>query len=355
MVKLSIVIAIYNVEKYLNICLDSFLNQSNKNFELILVNDGSTDNSKNICNEYSHFPFIKVIHQKNLGVSEARNTGITAATGNWITFVDGDDFVENNFVESILKCIEKNSFDMLIFDYKGFYNSNRKFECKILPIESDRYISKEKNFFQKKMISQYYNGGSPNSIVSSGTTWCKVIKKEILINNSLTFKPGLIKAQDTVFWLNSTEYVTKIYYLGMSLYNYRLSASSISSGKKYIKNSEFEFSKLLSEYYLFIKKFNKDNSYYNALNLRIIQVIMWNIDHNFFNKRNKLKISDRSSSLITLINKEIYRNAINNVNCKLLPKRLRVLHYFIKSNYVNLYFYVYRIYDFLSSIKNRRV
>ncbi|OXZ33204.1 glycosyl transferase family 2 [Finegoldia magna] len=354
MIKLSVIVAVYNVDKYIEKCINSLLSSMNEFSELILVDDGSTDESSEICDNYSKYENIKVIHQKNSGVSVARNTGIENSTGNWITFVDGDDFVEANFIEKIIDCINEKDTDMLVFNYRAYIDSDNNYECRTVPFSDSKYITEEKNLFQKRMISQYYSGGDNKTIVSSGTTWCKVIKKKALLDNKIRFKPGLIKAQDTIFWLNATENIESIYYLDMCLYNYRISINSISSGKRFLRNSVMEFNNLISEYLKFITVMNKDNSFYEALYLRYIQVIMWNIDHNFFNKNNSAQLEVKVDLLKDLINVEEYETAINKVEEKFLPFRLKIMIYFLKKKKLKTYYYVYNLYNYLSKIKNRR-
>ncbi|MDO4662561.1 MAG: glycosyltransferase [Tissierellia bacterium] len=354
MVKLSVVVAIYNVEKYVKKCIESLLDETNDEYELILVDDGSKDNSAAICDSYSNHKNIKVIHQENSGVSVARNTGIENSTGKWITFVDGDDFVDKGFIKEIINSIDNIDTDMIVFNYNAFYDSNRVFKCRMIPFDGNQYVSDKKDLFQKRMISQYYKGGDKSTVVSSGTTWCKVIKKDILETNNVRFKPGLIKAQDTVFWLNATEFADKIYYLDKCLYNYRLSSGSISSGKRYIKNSVDEFDNLIFEYSKFIEKYDKDQSYIEAFNLRCIQVLMWNIDHNFFNKKNDKKLTDKTNELKDLIERKNYSRAIDNVDKENLPTRLKVLLRYMRNKKLKRYFVVYNNYNFLSNIKNGR-
>lgn len=112
---LTIIVPIYNTENYLSECIDSILNQSYKDIELILINDGSTDNSSSICDEYSSKDKrIKVIHIENRGVSYARNTGLSIAKGEYITFVDSDDFVSNDIYLENIKILEQNlSIDLI--------------------------------------------------------------------------------------------------------------------------------------------------------------------------------------------------------------------------------------------------
>ena len=114
-IKVSIIVPIYNVEKYLNKCIQTIIEQSYKNIEIILVDDGSPDNSGKICDEYAlKDKRIKVIHQKNSGVSEARNAGIDIATGDYICFVDGDDYIMNDYVEYMLNLAEENNTDIAL-------------------------------------------------------------------------------------------------------------------------------------------------------------------------------------------------------------------------------------------------
>ncbi|MDY3006751.1 glycosyltransferase [Anaerococcus porci] len=354
MIKLSVIVAIYNVEKYLEKCIESLLNQNCSEYELILVDDGSKDNSSKICNHYLNKENIKVIHQENLGVSVARNTGIKNSSGEWITFVDGDDFVENNFISEIMRIIKNIDTEMIMFNYNAFFDEKKIIACRSVPFTNNQFINKSKELIQKRMISQYYNGGDKNTIVSSGTTWCKVIKRDILQNNNIRFKPGLIKAQDTVFWLQASENVSSIYYLDKCIYNYRLSNNSISSGKRYIKDSVQKFNDLLFEYKRHIIENKKNDDYNKAFNLRCIQVLMWNVDHNFFNKKNKNSLKIKLNQFKEVLKQDNYKIAINNVEGEYLPLRLKLLLRYIRSENLIMYYMLYNIHNFLSNIKNGR-
>jgi glycosyltransferase involved in cell wall biosynthesis len=129
--KISIVIPVYNVEKYIKRCLDSVINQTYKELEIILVNDGSIDNSGNICDEYAKKDErIKVIHKKNGGLSDARNIGIENAVGNYIGFVDSDDWILPNMYESLLNLCEEHDAQISIcnvFTDENHINANNNF------------------------------------------------------------------------------------------------------------------------------------------------------------------------------------------------------------------------------------
>lgn len=116
--KVSIIVAVYNVEPYLKRCLDSLLNQTYGNIELVLVDDGSTDRSPDICDEYARRDVrIKVIHKTNGGVSSARQAGLDACTGEWVIHADPDDFVDSDMVASLLDATKKSPVDMVTCDY----------------------------------------------------------------------------------------------------------------------------------------------------------------------------------------------------------------------------------------------
>lgn len=122
---ISVVIPIYNVEQYLNACVDSVVNQTYSNLEIILIDDGSPDNCPEICDEYAkHDSRIKVIHQKNGGLSAARNAGIDFAHGEFLTFIDSDDFVVRNYVELLYKGIVEFDADISIASFYTFTKEN---------------------------------------------------------------------------------------------------------------------------------------------------------------------------------------------------------------------------------------
>ena len=120
MCKVSVVVPVYNSEKFLEYCIQSILNQTYTNIELILVNDGSTDNSLNICAKYKlEDDRVVVINQKNMGVSVARNNGIIHATGEYLQFVDSDDFVDINMTEKLIYAAKENKASMVICGYRS--------------------------------------------------------------------------------------------------------------------------------------------------------------------------------------------------------------------------------------------
>ncbi|MBR5112832.1 MAG: glycosyltransferase family 2 protein [Clostridia bacterium] len=139
--KISVIVPIYNVEQYIIECLDSIVNQSYKKLEIILVDDGSPDNCGKICDEYAKKDSrIKVIHQENGGLSAARNAGLDVATGEYIGFVDSDDYIEMNFFEELLKSIEEYHASLAVCGVKKFGLENRMESYGNKQLSSSEYL-----------------------------------------------------------------------------------------------------------------------------------------------------------------------------------------------------------------------
>ena len=125
-VKISIIIPVYNVEQYLEQCLDSILRQTYKNYEIILVDDGSSDNSGVICDKFAFkYSFIHVIHKTNGGLSSARNAGLDVATGSYVLFVDSDDYIGENAISQIISTVGQHDIDVVFLEaFKVFNNTD---------------------------------------------------------------------------------------------------------------------------------------------------------------------------------------------------------------------------------------
>ena len=155
MKKVSIIIPVYNAENYLKKCIDSVINQSYKNYEIILVNDGSKDNSLKICKDYEkkYSKIIKVIDQKNSGAAIARNNAIKCATGDYIVFLDSDDWITDDYIMTFISNIKDN--DILISGFKR-YNNKYEFEYEKKPENNEwakfKYCSVAGKMFKKSFI-----------------------------------------------------------------------------------------------------------------------------------------------------------------------------------------------------------
>lgn len=183
MPKISVIVPVYNTDKYLHKCVDSILSQTFTSFELLLINDGSKDCSGEICDEYARKDVrIRVFHKENGGVSSARNLGIENARGEWIAFVDSDDFLPADALRNLL---ESNNEDLIIGGYKNHFGDE------LITLDGEKQIIKKVDF-------EMFLSLNINSVLFR-TPWCKLFKKEIIDRESLRFDNSLVFGEDTVF------------------------------------------------------------------------------------------------------------------------------------------------------------
>ena len=226
MTKLSIVIPVYNVEYYIAQCLESILNQSFKDLEIICVNDGSTDNSLSVLQDYkAKDDRIIIIDQKNEGSGVARNAGLSIAKGEYVYFVDGDDWLEDNALEkAVLKSDELNT-DILIFGGLSYYEGKGKnggYSANKLP---KKYL--DKVFSAKEIKKDIFKFPS--------TAWTKLYKRDFLVKNNIKFQD--IKAgQDQLPFFHSMIKAERIALLPENLYCYRKNRKGAVTSVKKKKN-----------------------------------------------------------------------------------------------------------------------
>ena len=222
---ISVVIPVYEVEKYLNQCVDSVLCQDLNNIEVILVNDGSLDRSATICDEYARKDNrVKVIHQKNRGLSNARNTGIRAATGNYLMFLDSDDWWNEkvSLAEIVQFVYENSDIGLFIYDSIDYYESDGSHLKRRCP--APKYGKKHTT------IEAYEYLSSIGDLREAAFN--KIIRRNTVLNNELFFKEGIVN-EDIDWMYRLLRIVKSISFLQHDLVYYRLGRiGSISNSIK---------------------------------------------------------------------------------------------------------------------------
>lgn len=254
----SIVVAIFNVANYLDRCVLSIVNQAYKNLEIILVDDGSTDNSSILCDNWQQKDNrIKVIHKSNGGLSSARNAGLNEATGDYICFVDGDDYIEKNMVEVSLKHAINNNADVVIFSNYVVSVDNHKVQHNIY---SSQKLYTESNIIPKLLNECIGTMPSNKSDYDIGfSPWGRLCRRPVLVNNNIYFKDEhILIYEDLMFLLDLLPVITKAVVINRPLYDYcenrnsltrRFDAGRFNKIKKqfyYLKNSR-QYNKLIFE------------------------------------------------------------------------------------------------------------
>ena len=244
----SIIVPVYNSSAHLHRCVDSIIHQTIIDFELLLIDDGSNDDSGTICDEYAKLDArIKAIHKINGGVSSARNLGITQSTGDWIAFVDSDDYVDTTFLENFSYGFAEN-VDLII---QGFYYHDLKqgviLECEFDNNEVNDNIELIK-FFESK------------DIVHNGFIWHRAFKSSIIKNNNITFPEGIHYGEDGIFFFRYLNHNSTTKFIDKGAYHYILYNDGCSLTSK---ASKLQFSKkiiTLIEIAKALKGINKDHN-----------------------------------------------------------------------------------------------
>lgn len=224
--KVSVIVPVYNVEKYLKRCVESILSQTMKNLEIILVDDGSTDQSGIICDEYAKKDSrIKVVHKKNGGLSSARNAGLAIAQGKYVGFVDSDDDIENIMYERMYETIEKENVDFVMSDYIRIPGNGETY-LKTLEIEKGRY---DRNNIREKIFPQLIMSGN----LEYGpllSVWHCMYRTDFLRKYNLKFDEEVRWSEDNIFSAFVGYYASSFYYLkGEGLYHYYNNPGTITT------------------------------------------------------------------------------------------------------------------------------
>ena len=225
--RFSIILPIYNVEKYLKECVDSILKQTFRDYEIILVDDGSTDGSPELCDKLAEtYDFIRVIHKANGGAADSRNVGLKSAIGNYIIFIDSDDFIlSEHFLEDVNNSFSEN-VDMVLYKYSKFFDDTKNLaECN---------FSYESAKLKENYADKIYELVKADAFF--GMAWIRAIRKDILLDNQIFFETGLT-GEDMDWNYELMLNVSNIELLDNIYIAYRQRSGSVTASYK-IKNLE---------------------------------------------------------------------------------------------------------------------
>jgi len=292
---ISVIIPAYNASKTIYKTLDSLLEQTRSDFEVLIIDDGSVDNTYEVCTAYTKERNFRVLKQENKGVSAARNLGINNAKGDYLLFMDADDFISKSAINEIYKYLEKNNSDIVFFNY---YIKNKNVE---IPVSYSGELVKD------KIITNIMKGDV------RGFVWNKVFRKSFIQENNLFFSENLKYCEDEEFLLDSIWLSDKISYLNTHLYYYVQHENSFTNQK----TDDFYTNKFLP-YILLIEKKPYFKAYGKFLILKAARLRLYRFK-TFGNSESELKkyIEDFPLSLFdkdfSFREKILYLVAINNL------------------------------------------
>ena len=314
---ISIIVPIYNVEKYLNKCIESIVNQTYENIEIILIDDGSNDNSGIICDEYAKKDNrIIVVHKENGGVSSARNKGLKIAKGEWISFVDADDWIEQIFCQTLLNKVTQEQADIALCGYNRItYNRIEKINA------NNQEVFLNSNEYLVKSLNQ------------TGFGFChmKLIKKEVL--KSISFNERIEVGEDALFNIQLSTYIKKAVFLKQPLYNYRINNQSVV--KRYDENYANKYLKSMKiiEEYIW-QEYNEENeenieikqNYYNFVAYHIMLIIV----NYCYHPDNKMCNAQRKNMLKEVINNDLFIIGLKKSNYNNISLTRKITLYTLK-------------------------
>ena len=331
--QVSIIVPVYNVENYIERCLNSLVNQTFKDIEIITINDGSTDKSLELLNKYAKEDIrISVIDLGDEGVSYCRNLGIEKANGKYIMFVDSDDWIDFNMVEVMYKKAEENNIDLVMCSYIREFKDHSKEKIFNLPEEIIYKEDKVKNELLRKLVGPVKEElSNPEMLDALGTVWGKLYRADIFKENKINFVDlkEIGSAEDTLFNIFTFNYLKKVMFLNKSMYHYwRDNPKSVTSQyNSKLKEQRKVFFKYISD---FIKENNFEQVFEEALNNRICTSVL-GLGLIECSKNNKISGINKIKNIKKIINEEYIRNAYKNLELKYFSIHWRVFYFFIKN------------------------
>lgn len=328
MIKISIIVPVYNAGKYLNACLESIKNQTYKEIEVILINDGSTDASLSICQEYSKRDsrFI-VVNKDNEGVSETRNRGIKIATGEFIMFLDADDWIEENTCEILYNQIRKNDAEMVFCNYIMEYENGRKnvnfnSETKVITGEE----------IKKDIILPLIEEEDKNLVHTRAAfrgPWGKLFKKSIIDEKKIRFNKELSIGEDFIFNLEYLKYIKKVVIEDEYLYHYRINNQSALN--RYRDNFWIIYKSLLINLENYLEENLGDMDYSKRLNKLKLKYFLICIK-NEMNPLNKKSLKERKEYIESICQDSIIKDALKNHSRGTSNIKDRIILFLLRNN-----------------------
>ena len=330
----SVVVPVYNSELYIKQCIDSIICQSYRNLEIIVVDDGSTDSSLLILQDLMGSDTrIKIIEQKNQGVSKSRANGMRKAQGEYLVFVDSDDWLDTDVIEKAVKICQENDADVVLWPYRREHRDASIPNC----VFNDKI-----RLWEESTISQLYRRivvpigeelKVPYKVDSISPVWGKLYKRELVKNIDFVDLNLIGTSEDTLFNIYAFSKFKRAVYFAGSFYHYRKYNSS-SITYKYNMNLTSKWNALYELIYIHLREKKVSKDFLVALNNRIcLGIIGLGIN---ITEDSKLTYIDKRRELKRILNLETYKLSLSYFDISYLPVVWRVLFLLLKYKFVDL-------------------
>lgn len=334
MEKLSIIVPVYNVRKYLVECVNSLIKQDYKNCEIILVDDGSTDGSSEVCDELGKVDErIRVIHQNNEGLSGARNTGLKFANGFYISFIDSDDYVAPNMFSTLIKLLKGTEAQVAICNYFIFNKKNK--------IKTTHYVNEIIDYSQDTQLKFYGAALDP--------CWNKVYKADtIRINNILFEHKNIVAQEDFWFQIRLFTHITRLVTVCNNLIFYRERCTSISKS-----HSDGDITERNLSFYSRTEKYIKQNAERNIE--LFMEYFLVNLFTSSINNASEAEFTVLLEILKQFEKVPRFKTAISRTSINRIYPGKGLRNYYTRMTFALLRFRLRRTYAFLEAARLKRL
>lgn len=350
--KISIIVPIYNMESYLERCLNSLLAQTFTDFEVIAVDDGSTDRSLEVLNNFAKKDNrICVVSKQNGGVSSARNKGVSVANGKYIGFVDPDDWIDRDMYESMYSVASKANIDIVMCSYMREFGTHSKQKVYNVP-EKVLYFEEEvKEYITRRLVGPLNEEiANPELLDAWGTVWSKLYKAEIIKENNILFHDlkEIGSNEDTLFNIEATYYSKSFIFINRPYYHYwRVNDASVTS--VYKPELLHQFRTLYNKIEAFLSEKKLDQIYFEALNNRICLNTL-GIGLNTVSKGNKGSLIEINKNLRSILNDNKIKQSFNTFDLKYFSPLWKVFFYFAKKRFSFGFYFMVSAIDVLRKV-----
>lgn len=343
--EISVIVPVYNAEKYLEKCFDSIRNQTFPDFEVLVIDDGSSDKSPAICDRYANLDArFKVVHQKNAGNGAARNLATAMAAGDWCFSVDADDWIEPDAFEILMKKADacSPSPEVIVFDFVFEYLSAgvSKF-YKRMPEEKVFYTAADIKEWQIRTLAPvWYSNGSFHGTMWDGLGCARAVRRSIY-DQGIRFGTDMPQMSDNLIFLEILEKIHTLLYVQKPCYHYRMNDVSIT--RSFSEKAEAK----LIPYAAHLKTYIEENHLsdpvfiqgYYARMINIAEIILRN---NYCNLANQTPVSQKVAGIKALFSRDPYQSAVQKMEMSFCDKNRKLLIKAVRSGAFGLVYFLFR-------------
>ena len=336
MIKVSVIVPIYKVPvEYLRECLDSLASQTEQECEFIMVSDGAPAAECSICKEYSDKDFrFKFLIREHAGVSATRNYGIEQAQGEYITFVDSDDWIEKETCSLAYNYAKENDSDVVLWDSCHFSENNKIFgKYQNEPIKK-MTLAQKKILIEDSIFTKSIDQSSVAMVA------CKLFRKSLINNHNIRYNSDLIISEDRLFNITFYTHSNNISYFNRALYHYRIHPDSLAH--KYTPEAFEKYTAFINYLPQTIK-----GSCLKAVSSEIIRCFFWSWDNCYMHRQNALSFKERMNEITKIAKNDQFRQAILNYDANNFSRAIQFEIFLIKHNF---YLFIY-LHGIKSSLK----